>query len=1066
MTRKTNKISDFSVILIFVFFTIVGLAMVKMLPLKLAPSHQLPRIYVNFSMHGSAPIVVETEVTSKLEAMISRVAGIRKMSSNSGNGWGSISVELDRHVDPGMARFEVASIIRQIWNKLPDNVSYPLVSMRQFDDKAPKNFLSYSLVAPVSSFELQQYAEKTIKLRLSDIEGLHSINVSGANPMEWQLEYDSEIIKRLGVSTNDIRSAINLHFKYESLGLIVLEDDVDGQNHLIPLTIIPTAYTERPLEDELRDIVIKKNETGRLIRLEEVIKLRRVESQPGGYYRINGQNTVYLTMVAEESANQLELAAIVKSRLADIVREFPAGYSVRNVNDATEYIRDELRKIYFRTGLTLLILLFFVALVYRNIRYILLIVFTLLITLAISFIIYYFAGVEIHLYSLAGITISLTLIIDNIIMLSDQIINQGNKKAFLSILAASVTTIGALVIIFFLEENIRLNLKDFAIVIMINLAVSLLVALFLVPALLRKMKIEKRIRRMGKKQTDSLLLKLWHRLNSLRTLVYINRAYVLIISFMLKRKWLFFVIIILLFGLPVFMMPDRIAGESVLAKAFNQTIGSSFYKDKMRVHVNNVLGGTWRLFVQKVYKGSYYQSNREETSLFVGATLPHGATLAQMNYLIQGMEAFIAGFEGVRQFETSIQSANRANISIRFNKEHQRGGFPHQLKNRIISKSLELGGGSWSVYGVGDGFSNDIRENAGSYRIVMHGYNYDELYVQAGIVKERLLEYRRIKEVEINSEFSWYKDDYREFSFEINHERLASEGIQAYQLYAAIQPVFEKRMFVSSLKNGDVHEHLVLVSKQSAEYNVWDFEHTPVNIAGKDLKMSELLSMTKSQAPRTISKENQQYRLCIQYEYIGAYEQGRRVMHRVVEQMQDELPVGYSIRSEQSWYRWGEEGNKHYWLLGVIAIIIYFCSGILFNSLKQPFHILFIIPLSFIGIFLGFYWYKVNFDQGGFAAFILLSGLTVNSNIYLISEFNNIMKRRKISSLRAYVKAWNAKVRPVFLTIISTMIGFLPFIISFREAFWYPLAVGAIGGLFVSFIITMLYLPLFLIKSK
>lgn len=143
-------------------------------------------------------------------------------------------------------------------------------------------------------------------------------------------------------------------------------------------------------------------------------------------------------------------------------------------------------------------------------------------------------------------------------------------------------------------------------------------------------------------------------------------------------------------------------------------------------------------------------------------------------------------------------------------------------------------------------------------------------------------------------------------------------------------------------------------------------------------------------------------------------------------------------------------------------IIIYFCSGILFNSLKQSLYVVFIIPFSFIGIFLTFYWFKLNFDQGGFAAFILLSGITVNANIYIINEFNNLRKRSTLSPMHCYIKAWNAKIRPIFLTIISTILGFIPFIVGYRENFWFPMAAGVIGGLLFSLLVIFFVLPLFM----
>lgn len=1066
MTPESKKISDFSIILVFVFFTIIGLALISYLPVKLALSQELPQININFSMYGSSPAIVEMEATSKLEAMLGRMSGVRKISSNSGNGWGNILIQLDRHVDPASARFEVSSIIRQAWPKLPDNISYPSVSLRNSDDNAKKNFLSYSLVAPASPIVIQQYAENIIKTRLSDIDGLNQINVSGANPMEWQLEYDYKQLERLKVSVNEIQGAINQYLKNESIGLVSFSDMHGKRNQFIPVSITPPFYNDVAIEDVLKQIEIKKTETNRIIRIADVVSIRRAESQPTGYYRINGHNTIYITMMAEETANQLELAKKVKERLFKTQEDFPTGYSIQKAYDATDYIKEELQKIYFRAGLTIFILLIFVLLVYRRLKYMLLIVLSLVICLAVSVIFYYLLGIEIQLYSLAGITISLTLIIDNIIVLSDQIINRGNKKAFLAILAASVTTMGALTIIFFLEEKIRLNLRDFAVVIMINLAVSLLVSLFLVPALINKLRIKNKVSREKKLRPDSGVKALFKRLISLRSLSRFNRIYTGMIRFMWRWKIAFFALIILLFGLPVFMLPDKIEKDNRFAQLYNNTLGSEFYKEKLKTHVNKILGGTWRLFVQKVYNGSYFESDREETSLFITATLPNGSTLTHMNDLIQRMEAYIAEFEGVSQFETNVYSANRAGINIRFTKAYQRSGFPHQLKAKLISKSLELGGGSWSVYGVGDGFSNDIREGAGSYRIVMFGFNYDELYAHAEKLKKQLLGYRRIKEVTINSEFSWYKDDYQEFSFDLNHELMAKEGVQPYQLFAAIKPVFEKGTQVARITNAANTDRIMLRSKQSEQYNVWDMQNIPIKLGDNEFKLSELLTIEKYQAPKKISKENQQYRLCLQYEYIGAYEQGRKVLENVVESYRNELPVGYAVNAEENHYGWGKSENKQYWLLGVVFLIIYFCSGILFNSLRQPFHVIFIIPLSFIGIFLSFYWFKINFDQGGFAAFILLSGLTVNANIYIINEYNNILKNRSISPLNAYIKAWNAKVRPVFLTIFSTIIGFVPFIIGYKESFWFPLAVGTIGGLIVSFVVMFLFLSLFLVGKK
>ena len=109
---KSPKASAFTLIVAFVCVALVGLALIPLLPVKLNPSRTLPGFTVRFSMPGTSARVVEMTATSKLEAMLARVKGIRGISSTSGNGWGSVSVNLDKHVDAAVARFEASTIIR------------------------------------------------------------------------------------------------------------------------------------------------------------------------------------------------------------------------------------------------------------------------------------------------------------------------------------------------------------------------------------------------------------------------------------------------------------------------------------------------------------------------------------------------------------------------------------------------------------------------------------------------------------------------------------------------------------------------------------------------------------------------------------------------------------------------------------------------------------------------------------------------------------------------------------------------------------------------------------------
>lgn len=668
---------------------------------------------------------------------------------------------------------------------------------------------------------------------------------------------------------------------------------------------------------------------------------------------------------------------------------------------------------------------------------------------------YYALGLEMHLYSLMGITISLNLILDNIIVMADQIHRQKNRQAFLAILASTLTTVAALAMIFFMDEKIKLNLQDFAVVIIINLSASLLVVLFLVPALMERLKIDSKVQLFKPKRIK-------RRRRAIKRTLWFNRKYSKYIQFASRKWWLVLLAGVLMFGLPVFLLPLGLKTENpgFLEKTYNATLGSPFYLEKIKPTVDVALGGTLRLFVQHVYEGSYWKEN-EETSIYVSLTMPNGSTLEQTDFLIGKMELYLRRFPQIKQFQTNV-SSQRANIDVRFHAKHQFGSFPYALKNELISKAIELGGGSWGVYGLGDGFSNNLAENAGSNHIRLVGYNYDELYRLAELVKDSLLQYRRIREVTIDSRFSYFKDDYQEFVFNLNKQALAELNMSAQSLFYDLSPLFITDRAVAQWVTRKGVEPIQLTSNQADVYDIWMLNNEQGNLGEQFYRVQNVAEIEKYQAPKSIARENQQYILCLQYEYIGSMEQSNYVQERLVKKFSETLPVGYRIEKD-GYSGWGNKGDaKQYWLLLVIVCIIYFTTSILFNSLRQPLAILLLIPVSFVGLFLTFYFFKLNFDQGGFAAFVLLCGITVNAGIYVVNQYNQLRKQQKRTPVRTFIKAWNYRIVPVSLTVMTTILGFSPFLIGEKEGFWFPLAAGTIGGLVFSMLGLVFFLPAFL----
>ncbi|MDZ7634786.1 MAG: hypothetical protein U5L72_10370 [Bacteroidales bacterium] len=239
-------------------------------------------------------------------------------------------------------------------------------------------------------------------------------------------------------------------------------------------------------------------------------------------------------------------------------------------------------------------------------------------TIFIAFIFYWLFRLEIHLYSMAGIAVSFGMIISNIIVMTDHIKYHHNRKVGISLLAATLTTVGALVVIFFLDEASRGTLADFAAVVIINLMVSLLVALFFIPSLAQSISFA------GKRATANFRGNLFAgkrtaaNIRRKRFAVRLTRFYEKAIRSFIRYRKVYIAAAVLLFGLPLFWLPDSLPVEKIRTTAapepeltrwqqlYNKTLGSRKYVSDIKPIVNKVTGGTLRLFSDRVKSSNYY----------------------------------------------------------------------------------------------------------------------------------------------------------------------------------------------------------------------------------------------------------------------------------------------------------------------------------------------------------------------------------------------------------------------------------------------------------------------------
>jgi len=366
---------------------------------------------------------------------------------------------------------------------------------------------------------------------------------------------------------------------------------------------------------------------------------------------------------------------------------------------------------------------------------------------------------------------------------------------------------------------------------------------------------------------------------------------------------------------------------------------------------------------------------------------------------------------------------------------------------------------------VGDGFSNRMSESTGSYRIQFFGYNYDQLYDYADDLRRDLLDNPRIREVNILSRDNREKSRNREFILTPDVGQLAMNGISLPMYFNMVRNAAGNEQIAAGTTIDGTYQFIRYRAKQLAETDRWSLYNNMMHMGDTYMKLSATGEMVRDVEQMEICKENQQYTMFVTYDYVGSARFGSRLHENKVKETNEILPLGYRVEAISGW-GWWQKDKKQYWLILLILIVMYVVCTILFESLWKPLAVISLVPFGFIGLFLTFYLFRLNFDQGGFAALVLLCGLTINAAIYIINDFNNL-KNSPCSSRRKYIQALHGKISPVMLTILSTILGLIPFVVGEqREPFWFALAAGTMGGLLFSLVGILFYLPLFFFRKK
>lgn len=1058
-----ERIPSFSLILIMVVLMVVGAALIPLLRIAYQPTpEQGNRLTVSFSWPGASQRVIEQEITSKVEGVVASVIGVKKTSSVSSPGNGSVTVILKEKANVSAVRFEISSLLKQIAGKLPEGAGNLYLQGGNVGGGLRKNtqqVLSYIINADMDPSGIKDYVERNIKPYLTQIDYVREVSVSGAMPLYLDIEYDPIELQGYGLASNAIVSGLQNFLGQRSIVGDAERIDRDGNKERITLLLETEQLGSDIGKTPLATI------DGKIVYLSDIARFDYKQRRETSFYRINGLNTIYLSIFADTETSIIKASAELRERMEEIQANLTDGFYVTLTNDAAKEVREELMKLVKRTFLSLLILFLFVWMVSRSRRYLSVIAVSLFANVLISVIFYYLFDVELNLISMAGVAVSFGIMIDTVIVMVDHYSYYHDRRAFLAILAALLTTIGSLVIVFFMPDYVKGALNHFSAIIIINLVIALFVALFFVPAMIDRIGL---CRRQAKKSRRRLKRTVWW-----------SRFYSRYIAFTQKRKWIYVTIFVLAFGIPIHLLPAKLGKNDYYYRAeekpepkwyeemYNKTIGSNFYQSTLRRPLEKCVGGTLRLF-SSIHSSRTFSQQDREVKLYISARLTEGDDAVVLNQKMWQMDRYLAKFKEVKRFVTRVDGKS-GSIEVEFADEYQEGSFPQYLESQVIHEALLIGGVDWTTSGVSErGFSNSLGLGRKSHRIGLSGYNYDRLYKYAEMVAEKIKTNKRVADVGIelgNSDY-WRSQDEpaSEMYIKYDMEKIALNDLNLRQCYATLAALMDEGT-VGIYRKQDQRISIDYHSSERDKFDVWHLMNSHLTVGDKQICYAHIGEVGKRDAATRITKTNQEYSLQVAFNFMGSYDLSDKFIKKTTEEVNAVLPVGF--RTVNQSFGWYEDRGTQYWLILLIVVIIFFTCSILFESLRQPLVIISLIPISFIGTFLTFYFSGVNFGTGGFASLVLLSGLVVNAAIYVINEYNGFIKRnpgriQRIIPVRLYVKAYNHKIIAVLLTILSTVLGLVPFLIDGpnAEAFWFSFAIGTIGGLLFSIIALVFFMPI------
>jgi len=1008
---------------LMIFSSIIVLAMYSLTRIGIdsMPKIEPPVITVISAYPGASPEDVEVKVTEPLENQLATTPGLEKIASTSSEGASIITLKFIWGTNLDAASNDVRDRIDLTKRELPDipaEMDNPYI-FKFNTSNIPILFLG--VTAKQSYKELYEMIDKRVGDALRQLPGVGTVQLFGGLERQINIWIDRQRLEGYGLSILDIQNALAQENISQPLGKL----KSGLTDYLIRL---PGEFSS---PDEINSVILGKRD-GKIVYLKDVAKIEDSFKEVTLNVRINQRPGLMMMIQKQADTNTVEVARRVKNRLKEIEKTLPSDVSVHAIFDNSQDIIDSLNSLKSTVYLAIILVVLVVWFFLRQFLPSLIIALTIPFSLLISFIYLFLSGRTINTISLSSLAIAAGMVVDNAIVVVDNIyrkLERGNRpteaaifgaqEMFLAIAASTLTTIVVFLPMLFIPGVIGIFFSELAVIVTVTLLGSLFTATTFSPMLCSR----------------------W------MTTTYDQKK---------RSKWF----------ARFYVMSENMfrSWEEFYARILSWCLR----------HKKTVIIGFLGVFLATMllipFVGNEFAPEEDTGDVRLTIQLPLGTRLEESDKVAKRIETMFkkdipeAQFYFARTGEVpgrgramgQISGENVITAGAKLKPKTERKRSVWEIAQVLRNQVKQIPGVLKIDIQTGSPIGRMITGMGGkAIQLEIIGHSFEDTDKVANSIKNIMEKIPGAVDVAISRDLHL-----PELRIEIDREKASSLGLNMNVIANSMKTYIQGSTATKYREKGETYDIYVRLQEASRQ-KIEDIENLTIvsPASNSQVKLSNIARLYEAAGPLQIDRQNRERVVRVE---CNTY---KRSTGQIVEDIKRGIqnlviPSGVSINFGGE----AEEQQKAFRDLALLlmlgVILVYMVMAAQFESLLDPFIIMFALPFTFIGVVLGLVITRTTLSIISYLGAIMLVGIVVNNAIVLIT-YIIILRARGQSMHEAVTNAGKDRLRPVLMTTVTTLAGLLPLALStgVGSETWRPLGITMFGGLLVSTLITLLFVP-------